>query len=158
MEDHGTHAFPEGMREQLAKTEDFDVIAMHQGKEMVKHRLREIMAKGMEASVKENSLRTVLELANEMLERGFKFQMIDLNKSQASHFIVEGDSLIPPFRTIPGLGVNVAKQIVQAREEAEFISKEDLQKRGKVSKSLIEFMDENGVLEGLPDEDQLSLF
>ena len=27
MEDHGTHAFPEGMREQLAKTEDFDVIA-----------------------------------------------------------------------------------------------------------------------------------
>lgn len=140
------------------RAEDFDVIAMHQGKEMVKHRLREIMAKGMEASVKENSLRTVLELANEMLERGFKFQMIDLNKSQASHFIVEGDSLIPPFRTIPGLGVNVAKQIVQAREEAEFISKEDLQKRGKVSKSLIEFMDENGVLEGLPDEDQLSLF
>ena len=27
MEDHGTHAFPEGMREQLAKTEAFDVIA-----------------------------------------------------------------------------------------------------------------------------------
>ncbi|MGX7108383.1 PolC-type DNA polymerase III [Facklamia miroungae] len=140
------------------RASDFDIIAMHQGKEMVKHRLREIMAKGMEASVKENSLRTVLELANEMLERGLSFQMIDLEKSDASNFIIDGESLIPPFRSIPGLGAGAAKSIVQAREEAPFISKEDLQKRGKVSKTIMEYLEENGVLANLPDEDQLSLF
>lgn len=140
------------------RAEDFDIVAMHQGKEMVKARLREIMAKGMEASVKENSLRTVLELANEMLERGYTFQMIDLEKSDATDFIVEGDSLIPPFRTIPGLGAGAAKQIIKARSQAPFLSKEDLQKRGKVSRTVIDYLDEQGVLNGLPDEDQLSLF
>lgn len=137
---------------------DFDIIAMHQGKEMVKRRLKEIQAKGMDASVKEKDLRTVLELANEMLERGFSFQMISLEKSHAHNFIIENNSLIPPFRAIPGLGANVAQQIVAAREEAPFLSKEDLQKRGKVSKTILEYLDENGVLDGLPDEDQLSLF
>ncbi|MGF3113939.1 PolC-type DNA polymerase III [Facklamia sp. P12937] len=140
------------------RASDFDIIAMHQGKEMVKHRLREIMAKGMDASVKENSLRTVLELANEMLERGITFQMINLEKSDATKFIIDGESLIPPFRTIPGLGIGAAKSIVEAREQAAFISKEDLQKRGKVSKTIMEYLEENGVLADLPDEDQLSLF
>lgn len=137
---------------------DFDIIAMHQGKEMVKRRLREIMGKGMEATVKDNALRTVLEIANEMLERGFTFQMIDLNKSLASEFLIEGDSLIPPFRTIPGLGAGAAQAIIEARKNAPFLSKEDLQKRGKVSKTILEYMDENGIVDGLPDEDQLSLF
>ena len=66
--------------------------------------------------------------------------------------------MLAPFRAINGLGENVAKQIVIAREEQPFLSKEDLATRGKVSKTIIEYMDENGVLEGLPDENQLSLF
>ncbi|MGO3202322.1 MAG: hypothetical protein ACTIJU_08530, partial [Ruoffia tabacinasalis] len=85
-------------------------------------------------------------------------QMINIEKSDSKHFIIEGDSLIPPFRAVPGLGNNVAEQIVKARQEAPFLSKEDLQKRGKVSKTVLAYLDDNGVLEGLPDEDQLSLF
>ncbi|WP_124057316.1 PolC-type DNA polymerase III [Vaginisenegalia massiliensis] len=137
---------------------DFDIVAMHQGKEMVKRRIREINDKGFEASVKDKSLLTVLELANEMLERGFKFQMISLEKSDAEKFIIEGDTLIPPFRAVQGLGTNVAYQIIKARNEAPFLSKEDLQKRGKVSKTIIDYLADNGVLDGLPDQDQLSLF
>ncbi|UUX34636.1 PolC-type DNA polymerase III [Fundicoccus culcitae] len=137
---------------------DFDLIAMYQGKEMVKRRIRDIQGKGLDASVKEKSLLTVLEVANEMLERGFKFQMVNLDKSDAENFIIEGDTLIPPFRAIPGLGLSVAQQICKAREEAPFLSKEDLQKRGKVSKTIIEYLTEHGVLNDLPDEDQLSLF
>ncbi|HCJ4363156.1 TPA: hypothetical protein NR344_002129, partial [Listeria innocua] len=53
---------------------------------------------------------------------------------------------------------NVAKQIVAARENGEFLSKEDLQQRGKVSKTIIQYMDDQGCLEGLPDQNQLSLF
>ena len=93
-----------------------------------------------------------------MLERGFEFKMVDLYKSDANDFVIEGNTLIAPFRAVPSLGDNVAKQIMAAREEREFLSKEDLATRGKVSKTVIEYLDENGVLKGLPDENQLSLF
>ncbi|EAD8013135.1 hypothetical protein ACR90_14275, partial [Listeria monocytogenes] len=86
------------------------------------------------------------------------FQKVDLYKSSADEFIIDGDSLIPPFNAIPSLGTNVAKQIVAARENGEFLSKEDLQQRGKVSKTIIQYMDDQGCLEGLPDQNQLSLF
>ncbi|MFZ2847482.1 MAG: PolC-type DNA polymerase III, partial [Trichococcus flocculiformis] len=97
------------------RAQDFDLVAMTQGKEMIKTRMKEIMDKGLEASVKEKSLLTVLELANEMVERGFNFKMVDLDKSHANNFVIEGDTLIAPFRAIPGLGGNVANQIVQSR-------------------------------------------
>lgn len=140
------------------RADDFDLVAMAKGKDAVKARMKEITDKGMDASTKEKNQLTVLELCNEMLERGFKFGMIDLYKSDAVNFVIEGDTLIAPFRAVPSLGDNVAKQIVVAREEQEFLSKEDLSSRGKVSKTLIEYMTENGVLKDLPDENQLSLF
>ncbi|MBO0428026.1 PolC-type DNA polymerase III [Vagococcus fluvialis] len=140
------------------RADDFDIVAMSQGKEATKAAMKEIMDKGMDASTKEKNLLTVLELANEMLERGFKFGMIDLYKSDAENFIIDGDTLIAPFRSVPSLGANVAKQIVIARNESKFLSKEDLANRGKVSKTIIEYMTENGVLKDLPDENQLSLF
>ncbi|MDH6363045.1 DNA polymerase-3 subunit alpha (Gram-positive type) [Enterococcus sp. PF1-24] len=140
------------------RADDFDLVAMSKGKAAVKARMQEITDKGLEASTKEKNLLTVLELANEMLERGFEFGMIDLYKSDAKNFVIEGNKLIAPFRAVPSLGENVAKQIVAAREEEEFLSKEDLATRGKVSKTLIEYMNDNGVLKDLPDENQLSLF
>ena len=93
-----------------------------------------------------------------MIERGFEFEMIDLDRSDASKWLMDGNKLIAPFSAVPGLGLNVAKQIVAARADKPFISKEDLAKRGKVSKTIIEYMTRNGVLKGLPDENQLSLF
>lgn len=139
------------------RADDFDLVAMSQGKDAVKARMKEIQDKGLEASTKEKNLLTVLELANEMIERGYKFGMIDLYKSDAENFVIEGNTLIAPFRAVPSLGSNVAKSIVEARKDP-FLSKEDLASRGKVSKTLIEYMTENGVLKDLPDENQLSLF
>lgn len=140
------------------RADDFDVVAMSHGKEALKAAMQEINSKGNDASAKEKGLLTVLELGNEMLERGYEFQMVDLDRSDATNWIIDGNRLIAPFRALPGLGLNVAKQIVAAREEKEFLSKEDLSNRGKVSKTLIDFMTVNHVLDGLPDENQLSLF
>ena len=61
-----------------------------------------------------------------MLERGFKFGMIDLYKSDAVNFVIEGDTLIAPFRAVPSLGTNVAKQIVEARKDGPFYPKKIL--------------------------------
>jgi DNA polymerase-3 subunit alpha (Gram-positive type) len=99
-----------------------------------------------------------MELSLEMTERGFVFQNYDLYKSAASEFIIEGNTLIPPFNSIPGLGINVALNIVKAREKGEFLSKEDLQQRGKVSKTILEYLDKQGCLKSLPEQNQLSLF
>lgn len=140
------------------RADDFDLLAMVQGTPMIRTKIEQINAKGLDASTKEKNLMTVLEIALEMCERGFSFQKVDLYRSQASEFVIDGNSLIPPFDAIPGLGTNVAKTIVVAREDGEFLSKEDLQQRGRVSKTLIEYMDQLGCLEGLPDANQLSLF
>ncbi|MDP4107979.1 MAG: PolC-type DNA polymerase III, partial [Bacillota bacterium] len=140
------------------RAEDFDVEAMANGSEAIRAKIVEINAKGLDASNKEKSLLTVLELALEMTERGYSFQKINLYKSAATEFIIEGNTLIPPFNAIPGLGTNVAVNIVKAREHGEFLSKEDLQQRGKVSKTLIEYLDNQGCLADLPEQNQLSLF
>ena len=141
------------------RADDFDLVAMATGKDAVKASMKAINDKGMDASTKEKNLLTVLELANECLERGFKIKMVDIEKSDAFEFkIIDDHTLLAPFNAIPGLGDNVAKQIIAAREEQPFLSKQDLGTRGKVSKTVIEYMTENHVLDGMPDENQLSLF
>ncbi|GEO78565.1 DNA polymerase III PolC [Companilactobacillus mindensis DSM 14500] len=141
------------------RADDFDLVAMATGKDAVKASMKAINDKGMDASTKEKNLLTVLELANECLERGFKIKMVDIEKSEAFEFkIIDDHTLLAPFNAIPGLGDNVAKQIIAAREEQPFLSKQDLGTRGKVSKTVIEYMTENHVLDGMPEENQLSLF
>ncbi len=140
------------------RAKDFDLTAMTSGKSVLKAKIEEIYAKGMDATAKENTLVVTLEVANEMLERGYEIKMVDLNKSHARDFIIEDDALIAPFQAVPSLGANVAKQIVQAREESDFLSKEDLAKRGKVSKTVMEYLENHNVVNHLPDENQLSLF
>ena len=140
------------------RAKDFDLEAMTGGKETLKAKINEIYGKGLDATPKENTLVVTLEVANEMLERGFNIKMVDLNKSDALDFTIEEDSLIAPFRAVPSLGANVAKQIVEARKDGDFLSKEDLAKRGKVSKTVMEYLTTNNVVNHLPDENQLSLF
>ncbi|QPC46380.1 PolC-type DNA polymerase III [Mangrovibacillus cuniculi] len=140
------------------RAEDFDVDAMVKGSTSIRSRIEEINAKGLDASPKEKNLLTVLELALEMCERSFSFQKIDLYRSSASEFIIDGDTLIPPFNSIPGLGTNAAFNIVKARQDGEFLSKEDLQQRSRISKTVIEYLDQQGCLGDLPEQNQLSLF
>ena len=100
---------------------------------------------------KENA--TVIEVAAEMYLRGLSFLPIDLEKSDASQFLMVDGKLLPPFNCIPALGDAAAKEIVLARQDHPFTSKEDLKKRGKVSQSIIDTLDSMGVLKGLPEEE-----
>ncbi|HFI0812031.1 TPA: PolC-type DNA polymerase III [Streptococcus suis] len=138
----------------------FDLATMSGGLDKVKSKMEEIALKkkNNEASNVEQDLYTTLELVNEMLERGFKFGKLDLYKSHATEFLIEGDTLIPPFVAMDGLGENVAKQVVAARAEGEFLSKTELRKRGGLSSTLVEKMDEMGILGKMPEDNQLSLF
>ncbi|TSO26465.1 PolC-type DNA polymerase III [Lactobacillus sp. LL6] len=136
----------------------FDLVAMSHGKNTVKAAMKAIQDKS-NASAKDKSLLTVLEIANECIERGIKIKMVDVNESEALNFkILDKHTILAPFNAVPGLGDNAAKQIVAARSEQKFLSKEDLATRGKVSQTIMEYFEENGVLEGMPDQNQLSLF
>ncbi|ASK63490.1 PolC-type DNA polymerase III [Virgibacillus phasianinus] len=137
---------------------DYDLDTMVKGSKAIRERIEGIAVKGNDASPKEKSLMTVLEIALEMNERGLSFQRVDLYKSTATEFIVDGDKLIPPFNAVDGLGTNAAINIVKAREEGEFLSKEDLRERSKISKTVLEYLDNHGCLEGMAEKNQLSLF
>ena len=139
---------------------DFDVEAMIKGYESVKARIIEINEKGYDASNKESSILECLKVALEMLARGYSFKPIDLYKSHYSDFVIDEDekSLIPPFRAIDGLGDVVAKKIVEEREKGTYLSIEDLQKRAKLSTTLTQKLRAMGILDGMDESSQLSLF
>ncbi len=138
----------------------FELKTMSGGLKAVKARMEDIQIKrkNNEVTNVENDLFTTLEIVNEMLERGYKFGKLDLYRSEAIEFQIDDDTLIPPFVAMEGLGENVAKQIVRARQEGEFLSKMELRKRGGASSTLVEKMDDMGILGNMPEDNQLSLF
>lgn len=142
-----------------SKATDVDVISMIKGYDDIKSRIEDIQTKGFEATNKENGQAESLKIALEATARGIKFLPIDLYKSDATVWIAASDNEIyPPFNSIDGLGDTVAQNIVRERENGPFISIEDVQKRGKVSQTLIDKMKEMGILKDLPESNQLSLF
>ena len=140
------------------RASDFDLITMIKDKESIKNTVKDMYSRYMDLGKKEKDVLTVLEIMNEMAHRGFKMQPISLEKSQAFDFIIEDDTLIPPFIAVPGLGENVAKRIVEARKDGPFLSKEDLNKKAGLSQKIIEYLDDLGSLPDLPDKAQLSIF
>lgn len=140
------------------RASDFDLLTMIKDKHTIKATVKDYYARYHDLAKKEKDVLTVLEIANEMAQRGFKMQPISLENSTAFEFLIEGDTLIPPFIAVPGLGENVAKRIVAAREEGPFLSKEELNKKAGVSQKIIDYLDEMGSLNGMPDKAQLSIF
>ena len=114
---------------------------------------------GTKGTTKEKNKLTVLEIVIEFYARGFHFLPIDLYKSDAKRFIIEGNALIPPFNSLQGLGDTAAQGIVEGRENGgEFKTIEEFKQRTSVGKTLVELLKENGVLKGIPETNQLSLF
>ena len=99
-----------------------------------------------------------LQLANECFARKIKFLPVDIRKSEANTFLPENGAIRMPFSALPGLGENAALNIVNARKEEAFFSIEDLQTRAKLTKSVIEILRRNNVLNDLDETDQLTIF
>ncbi|MDO4466172.1 MAG: PolC-type DNA polymerase III [Bacillota bacterium] len=143
----------------------YDIQTMIAGEQAIRQRMANIKAaradKTQKVSDKELAIYDVLELALEMSVRGFHFSNISINRSAATEFIMDPDdekAIIPPFTALDGLGANVGKSIVAAREEKPFLSKEDVLKRSQISKTLLEKLEQMNALEGLDEENQMTLF
>ena len=138
---------------------DFDIDTMINGYDAISKRIVDLENKGYEATNKESSILGCLRICQEATARGIIFDQISLDKSDSKDFLVSNKGhLIPPFRTIDGLGDTVSKLIVEEREKKEFLSIEDLQNRAKISSTLIEKLRDMHILDDLPESSQLSLF
>lgn len=140
------------------RADDFDADLIVQGYDRVLAKIEEIEKKGNEASQKEKNLLPILEVALEMMARGFKFERVSLTKSDALRFTIVDEGLLPPLVALQGIGQTAAQNIVEARQEKPFTSVEDLRFRGKVTKAVIEILAAHGALEGLAESEQLTLF
>ena len=142
-----------------SKATDVDVETMIKGYDAIKSKIIEIQNKGYDASNKELGQLESLKVCLEASARGIKFLPIDLNNSLSTVWGVKDETCIyPPFASIDGLGDTVANKIVEEKEKGPFLSIEDLQRRGKISATLIEKMRMMGILDGMDESSQLSLF
>ena len=119
---------------------------------------RRIKALDKAASPVEQNLMKELEVSMEMYQRGYRFSTVDLMQSDAKRFKIVDGKLLPPFIMVDALGEKVAEAIVEEREKKPFISLKDLQRRCKVSQSILETIKDIGGAGDLPDDEQMSLF
>ncbi|WP_101772748.1 PolC-type DNA polymerase III [Peptostreptococcus faecalis] len=141
------------------KVEDFDIELIKKGIDVVKKKIEEIRELGNQATTKENSQLTILEVVVEMYARGIEFMNVDLYKSDASEFkILDKGKILPPMVSLQGMGENAAINIIEERKNGEFLSKEDLISRTKISKTVVEKLSEHGSLDGMSEKNQISFF
>lgn len=111
-----------------------------------------------ELSKKDEDTMRDMNIVREMYARGYEFMPIDIYKAKAHEFqIIEG-KLMPAIDSIEGLGETAADGVEAAAREGKFLSKDDFRERSKVTKTAVETMTDLGILEGLPDGNQLSIF
>ena len=137
--------------------DDLDGGIVMKGHEAVKRRIKEM--RSMESLNKgEEDQLTMLEIANEMLARGYEVLPVDLYKSTANRYVPEDGKLRLPFVSLKGLGVNAAKQLEEAGKKGEYISVDDISVRSGVGSGVMDILRTNGVLKGLPESRQMSFF
>ena len=141
-----------------AKVANFDEKVILKGQKAVKDRLDEIEKKGDDATKKEQEDVTILEVAYEMYARGYEFLPARLGISDALKFKAYDGKVLLPFVAINGVGEGAATAFAAAYEERPFQTVEDVTDRGRINKTALEKMREHGVLEGLPETAQISMF
>ena len=143
------------------RAKGFDAACMIRGDKVCMEKIQELHRKDVDKTISaaEKDTQTTLEVCHEFYKRGFTFAPMDIYKSDATKFLVTENGLIPPFTSMPGIGEQAAVNLVEERKNGPFLSAEELSVRcPKVSKSVIELLDEIGALGSMPKSTQISLF
>lgn len=137
----------------------FDYKLMCQGKEALEANMAELMKidKNKQTATVKDTLRD-MKIVQEMYARGFEFMPIDLYKADAERFQIIDGKIMPSFGSLPGMGAKAAQQLQEAAKQGPFTSKEDIRIRGKVSKTILDDMEELGLLNDLPETNQYDFF
>ena len=136
----------------------FNYELMCQGKEKLNNFIKDYEKRKDTLTKKEQDTVKDMRIVQEMYARGFTFLPLDVYTAKARYFQIIDGKLMPALNTIEGLGDKAAEAIEDAAKQGAFLSKDDFRQRTKVSKTVIDLMSDLGLLEGLPETNQLSLF
>ena len=137
----------------------FDAVAVLKGRSYIKKVIDEINERDKkDVTAKDAETVSTLLLANEALCRGVQFLPVSYEKSASFAFLPENGKIRIPFSALPGLGETAAEKIVEARDSGTVFCQEDLRVKAGLSKTLMELLRQNGVLDGLNATNQISLF
>ena len=99
-----------------------------------------------------------MKLVREMYARGYGFCRLDLYTAKATRCRIIDGKIMPALNSVSGLGDTQAMAIEAEAKKGKFLSKDDFRERTKVSKTIIDLLEELGVLGGIPESNQISLF
>ena len=116
------------------------------------------MVRNKTAEKKDMDTLDLLLVINEALCRGVKFLPVDVKKSHATIYRVEDGAIRLPFNCIDGVGETAADAIFNATQGVEFFSIEDFAQKTKISKGIIETLEEMGAFGSIPKSNQLTFF
>ena len=136
----------------------FNYELMCQGKEKLNYFIKDYEKRKDTLTKKEQDTVKDMRIVQEMYARGFTFLPLDVYTAKARYFQIIDGKLMPALNTIEGLGDKAAEAIEDAAKQGAFLSKDDFRQRTKVSKTVIDLMSDLGLLGGLPETNQLSLF
>lgn len=145
----------------------YDIETMIKGEKAIREKMEDITQRMNDPQLKKDVTKkdkdtyNTLELALEMVLRGYRFSNIDIMRSDATTFLPDPEDknvIIPPFTSIDGLGENVALTVLEARKHGPFLSKQDLQNRSSLSGTLVKKLESMHALGDMQDENQMSLF
>ena len=136
----------------------FNYELMCQGKEKLNYFIKDYEKRKDTLTKKEQDTVKDMRIVQEMYARGFTFLPLDVYTAKARYFQIIDGKLMPALNTIEGLGDKAAEAIEDAAKQGAFLSKDDFRQRTKVSKTVIDLMSDLGLLEELPETNQLSLF
>jgi DNA polymerase-3 subunit alpha (Gram-positive type) len=140
------------------RSDNFDGLTAMQGREAVLNKMHNIKQKGFEATAKENAEYATLQIINEMMARKIEVLPVDIYKSDSHMFKIEDGKIRLPFSSLAGVGGAAADALAEASKNNTYLSVEDVQIKTKVSKSVIELLNNCGALGDLPETTQMSLF
>ena len=90
--------------------------------------------------------------------RKIELMQIDIYKSEATSFTIEDGKIRMPLIAMDGLGESVAVNVVNERKKGEFLSMEDLVKRTKLNKTVMDLLKTYECVPELSATNQQTLF
>ena len=102
---------------------------------------------------------TILELVYEMNLRGVELLPVDIYRSDATQFLIEGNALRPPFDAIPGVGAGQAIAICERRKpDVHYATIEDFANETGANTAIVAQLEQVGAFGDMPKNKQISLF
>lgn len=136
----------------------FSYEIMCQGKEHLERVMADYKKRSDSLTKKEQDVLKDMKIVQEMYARGFTFEKIDVFKAGSRLFKIIDGKIMPSLNSIEGLGEKAADAIVEAVKDGPFISRDDFRQRTKASKTVVDLMNELGLLGDIPESNQISLF